>query len=71
MKPLLLTLLLVLIPINAKADYWQVSTRYWCGWQYVTATYKYKSLARARETLGVFRKMPKYKNCWIKLVREK
>lgn len=71
MKPLMLTLLLVLLPINAKADYWVVYTRYWSCGEYKTAPYKYKSLNRARDTLNLFRKMPKYKNCWIRLVRER
>lgn len=62
---------------EAKADYYMVYVKYTCPplkaggpVRYLTATYKKKSLARARQALNAFRSIPRYRNCWIRLVRE-
>lgn len=70
MKTLLLSLLL-LIPATSHADYYVVYLRYKSCGVMRTATYIRKTLPAARMVQDTFRKIPKYKNCWIKVVRER
>lgn len=69
LKLSLLTLSLIIVN-SAHADYYELSTRYKCGSKYVVASYKYRSLQRARDAQAVLRASARYRNTWIKLIKE-
>lgn len=73
----LITLIAFSFNSEAKADYWVVYVKYTCPplkangpVRYLTATYKRRSLKAARQVQETFRKIPKYRNTWIRFVRE-
>jgi len=73
MKPLIATMVLLIalaIPATSHADYWMVYVKYKCPIGWVTAPYKRRSLKAARQTQEMFRKIPKYRNCWIRFIKE-
>jgi hypothetical protein len=73
MKTTIATMALLIalaIPATSHADYFMVYVKYRCPGKWVTATYKERSLKGARQTQATFRAIRKYRNTWIRLVRE-
>ena len=57
------------LPMVAKADYFQLTVCKMCDVGRTCATYKDRSLVRARRWQAIFRKDKKYIATWIKRVK--
>jgi hypothetical protein len=69
MKVLLATILAILLPSAAWAAHYELTVVSLCDGQKTYATYKERSLVRARYWQAIFRKDTKYIATWIKRVK--
>lgn len=69
MKKIVLLIALMVMPMTAFAEHYELTVVSLCDGQKTYATYKERSLVRARYWQKIFRKDKKYITTWIKRVK--